>query len=72
LTRTGVQAAMGLADLHNFDREGQPSVSHTDISLNQFVNIDGRLKLNDFNRVRAFEQHQCGKSVYLYTSTRFC
>jgi hypothetical protein len=50
-TPTGVQAAMGLADLHNFDQEGRPSVAHTDISLNQFVKIDGRFKLNDFNRV---------------------
>jgi hypothetical protein len=49
---TGVQGAMGLADLHNFDQEGRPSVAHTDISLGQFVKIDGRFKLNDFNRVR--------------------
>ena len=42
---------MGLADLHNFDKEGRPSVAHTDISLNQFVKIDGRFKLNDYNRV---------------------
>jgi hypothetical protein len=42
---------MGLADLHNFDKEGRPSVAHTDISLNQFVKVQGHFKLNDFNRV---------------------
>lgn len=49
---------MGLADLHNFDKEGRPSVAHTDISLFQFVRIDGRFKLNDFNRVGTNEQQQ--------------
>ncbi|KAL7563153.1 hypothetical protein ACA910_014432 [Epithemia clementina (nom. ined.)] len=48
----GVQAAIGLAELHNFDGEGRATVAHTDISPAQYVNVRGRYKLQDFNRVR--------------------
>ena len=47
-----VQAAMGLAAVHNFDKEGRPSVAHTDISPGQFVRVGDIFKLNDFNRAR--------------------
>ena len=46
------QVAMAVADLHNFDKEGQASVAHTDITPSQFISINGVFKLNDFNRVR--------------------
>lgn len=46
------QAAFALAELHNFDKEGQASVAHADISPAQFVITRGRLKLQDFNRAR--------------------
>ncbi|KAL7574658.1 hypothetical protein ACA910_003005 [Epithemia clementina (nom. ined.)] len=51
--RLAVQATMGVADLHNYDMDGRPSVAHTDISPSQFVlTRNGRVKLNDFNRAR--------------------
>jgi len=46
------QGAMGLAALHNIDQEGLASLAHTDIGTGQFIFVDGRLKLNDFNRAR--------------------
>lgn len=46
------QVAMAVADVHNFDKEGQASVAHTDITPSQFILIDGVFKLNDFNRAR--------------------
>jgi serine/threonine protein kinase len=46
------QAAMGLAALHNFNKEGQASIAHTDITPGQYVFVDGIFKLNDFNRAR--------------------
>lgn len=48
------QVASGLADLHNSDKEGVTSISHTDITPSQFVFINkhGRFLLNDFNRCR--------------------
>jgi len=46
------QAAMGLADVHNVDVEGRASIAHTDISPDQFIQIDGLYRLNDFNRAR--------------------
>jgi hypothetical protein len=44
------QLASALADLHNFDKEGEASVAHADVNPSQFVLIDGSFKLNDFNR----------------------
>jgi serine/threonine protein kinase len=46
--------ARAIADLHNFAKEGEPVVAHTDIFPNQFVrgNPNVPFKLNDFNRAR--------------------
>ena len=44
--------AKALADVHNIDSEGEASIAHTDIYLNQFISGNGRYKLNDFNRAR--------------------
>jgi len=47
------QAATGLADVHGVDMKGDSaSISHTDISVDQFIWLDGMYKLNDFNRAR--------------------
>ena len=48
------QAISGIADLHNFAKEGVPSIAHTDIHSGQFVYVEetGLYKLNDFNRAR--------------------
>lgn len=43
---------MALASVHNVDREGRPSIAHTDISTGQFIKANGIYKLNDFNRAR--------------------
>ena len=43
---------MGVAAVHNVDKEGIASMAHTDISPRQFIHVDGVYKLNDFNRVR--------------------
>jgi hypothetical protein len=43
---------MGLAAVHNIDKEGQASMAHTDISPTQWIKIGNKYKLNDFNRAR--------------------
>jgi serine/threonine protein kinase len=43
---------MGLAAAHNIDKEGQATMAHTDISPGQWIMVDGKFKLNDFNRAR--------------------
>ena len=43
---------MGLAAVHNCDKEGRASIAHTDISPGQFVRVGNIFKLNDFNRAR--------------------
>mmetsp|Transcript_10335 Transcript_10335/g.23178 ORF Transcript_10335/g.23178 Transcript_10335/m.23178 type:complete len:511 (+) Transcript_10335:27-1559(+) len=54
LERLGIalQVSTALADVHNIDQEGRPSLAHTDITPSQFIMIDGKYKLNDFNRCR--------------------
>jgi serine/threonine protein kinase len=46
--------ALGLAAVHNIDREGRASIAHTDITPGQYVlDTDNHVyKLNDFNRAR--------------------
>mmetsp|Transcript_22465 Transcript_22465/g.48795 ORF Transcript_22465/g.48795 Transcript_22465/m.48795 type:complete len:519 (+) Transcript_22465:253-1809(+) len=44
-----VQISRAIADLHNFNHKA-PAIAHADIYTNQFVNVNGRYKLNDFNR----------------------
>lgn len=39
-----------IADVHNVEENGRPSIAHTDITTSQFVFSNGRYKLNDFNR----------------------
>lgn len=48
------QVATGLADAHNWEKEGVSAIAHTDISTSQFVYVSdvGIYKLNDFNRCR--------------------
>jgi serine/threonine protein kinase len=46
------QAAIGLAAVHNIDKEGEASIAHTDISPSQYIKVNGKYKLNDFNRAR--------------------
>lgn len=50
--KVALHVAMGIADMHNIDKEGQASIAHTDITPGQFIMIDGLFKLNDFNRCR--------------------
>ena len=47
------QVLTSIATMHSFDKEGQASISHTDISPYQFIKLDGKgFVLNDFNRAR--------------------
>jgi len=46
------QVAHGITDMHEYGTKGIPSISHTDITPDQFVFVDGIYKLNDFNRCR--------------------
>jgi len=50
--KIATQVSIGVADLHNVDKEGVPSIAHTDITPGQFILIDNVYKLNDFNRCR--------------------
>jgi hypothetical protein len=46
------RVAQSVADAHNFDSRGRPTIAHTDIKPDQWIKIDGEYKLNDFNRAR--------------------
>merc|ERR1712129_94215 len=46
------QVAVGISDMHDVEDDGFASIAHTDITPSQFIFINGRWKLNDFNRCR--------------------
>lgn len=46
------QVAAGIAAVHDVEDDGYASIAHTDITPTQFIFIDNKWKLNDFNRCR--------------------
>ena len=65
-SRAATQAAIGLAAVHNSDIEGIASIAHTDISPMQFIKVNNRYKLNDFNRARFLRWSQTKKQACTY------
>jgi hypothetical protein len=62
-----------IADLHNFVKEDQPWIAHTDIYPDQFVRVqesEGIFKLNDFNRARWIHLHNETKEHCGFTFPR--
>ena len=57
----------GLAAVHNTDKEGRPSIAHTDIAPGQFVRVGDIYKLNDFNRARFLLNNVTDGSVCTFT-----
>ena len=48
--RVAVEVARGLRDLHSLkDEKGRTIVLHTDIAVRQYLKLDGKFQLNDFN-----------------------
>jgi hypothetical protein len=62
------QAVSGLADVHNFAKEGVPAIAHTDIVTDQFVYVEeeGVYKLNDFNRARFMGKNKKTNEICKY------
>jgi len=44
--------AQSVADAHHYDDKGRATIAHTDLKPNQWIYLNGRYKLNDFNRCR--------------------
>lgn len=57
------QVACGIADMHDVEEDHVASIAHTDITPSQFIYIDGKWKLNDFNRCRFMREYTKDKSV---------
>ena len=51
-------AAIGLADLHDLNGDGIPSVTHGDLKNNQYMLVGNRYRLGDFNRGRFLRKHR--------------
>ncbi|KAL7487597.1 hypothetical protein ACHAW6_013180 [Cyclotella cf. meneghiniana] len=62
------QVARAIADIHDVEDDGIASIAHTDITPTQFILINGRYKVNDFNRCRFIrvnttDNSSCGFTV---------
>lgn len=61
------QLAAALEDFHNFDSNNRPTMAHTDIKEDQFLRVDGRYYLNDFNRVQMLTWNEEKQRVNRFT-----
>lgn len=52
LLRIAHDVATSVADAHHVDERGRATIAHTDIKPAQFLKVNGRYMLNDFNRCR--------------------
>jgi serine/threonine protein kinase len=57
------QVACGVADIHDVEEDGIASIAHTDITPSQFIYIDGKWKINDFNRCRFMREYKVNRTV---------
>jgi len=58
-----VDLAQSVADLHDIDRDGTPSMVHRDLDVINFAIVRGKLKLNDFNLAWFLRWHNATKST---------
>jgi len=61
--KVGVQIAEGLAALHDIDKDGQASFAHNDLDISQYMYLDGRFLLNDFNLGRLLKKNRYDNST---------
>jgi len=54
---------VGIADIHDVEDDGVASIAHTDITPSQFIYINNRWKVNDFNRCRFMRVYKEDKST---------
>lgn len=52
LLQIAYDVAASVADAHHYDGRGRATIAHTDIKPNQWIYLNGRYQLNDFNRCR--------------------
>lgn len=52
LLRIAHSVATAIADSHHVNEQGQATIAHADIKPAQFLKVNGRYQLNDFNRAR--------------------
>jgi serine/threonine protein kinase len=56
--RICVQIAAAVADMHSFEKDGVPSLSHNDLCCHQFLFVDGVYKLNDFHLAKYMKKNK--------------
>lgn len=71
MTRTerlalGTELARCVADVHSIDGEGNVTISHNDIKPDNFVLVNGTVKLNDFDRAVLMKWNQTGHRPCYY------
>lgn len=65
LLKTALHIARAVEHLHNIDHKGRATIVHNDLHPQQFIMIDGQLKLNDFhhNELLAYYDDDSNASV---------
>lgn len=52
LLQIAYDVAQSVADAHHYDSQGRATIAHTDLKPNQWIYLNGKYQLNDFNRCR--------------------
>eukprot|EP00591_Stephanopyxis_turris_P009308 CAMPEP_0195514316 /NCGR_PEP_ID=MMETSP0794_2-20130614/5746_1 /TAXON_ID=515487 /ORGANISM="Stephanopyxis turris, Strain CCMP 815" /LENGTH=341 /DNA_ID=CAMNT_0040642539 /DNA_START=299 /DNA_END=1324 /DNA_ORIENTATION=+ len=60
-------ASRALADAHNIDHDGISSITHGDFALKQYMEVNGKIKMGDFNRGRFLRWNNKLKEPCTYT-----
>ena len=60
-------SAIGLADLHDLNGDGIPSVTHGDLKNNQYMLVGNHYRLGDFNRGRFLRKNRTSGLPCSYT-----
>eukprot|EP00587_Corethron_hystrix_P007162 CAMPEP_0113321470 /NCGR_PEP_ID=MMETSP0010_2-20120614/14944_1 /TAXON_ID=216773 ORGANISM="Corethron hystrix, Strain 308" /NCGR_SAMPLE_ID=MMETSP0010_2 /ASSEMBLY_ACC=CAM_ASM_000155 /LENGTH=250 /DNA_ID=CAMNT_0000179615 /DNA_START=13 /DNA_END=765 /DNA_ORIENTATION=- /assembly_acc=CAM_ASM_000155 len=66
MLKVGLEAAVGVMEMHQIDGAEYPTIAHTDITPGQFILVDGIYKLNDFNRCRFMRWNTTSNSACGY------
>jgi serine/threonine protein kinase len=56
--RICVQIVAAVADMHSFEKDSIPSLSHNDLCCHQFLLVDGVYKLNDFHLAKYMKKNK--------------
>lgn len=70
LLQIGHDISASVADLHYFDEKGRATIGHTDLKPDNWLLINGKYKVNDFNRCRFWNWNKTADEPCYFVHSR--